>query len=85
MVYEGVAEFCAHPVITAVNTNSNSSNNLCFMFGIVLVFSLLDEVSFNFLQIRGKSRWFLYGYEIFGVKNRKRRDKKDYTKRETDF
>lgn len=46
------------------------------MFGIVLVFSLLDEVSFNFLQIRGKSRWFLYGYEIFGVKNRKRRDKK---------
>ncbi|KXT37415.1 hypothetical protein HMPREF2534_02474 [Bacteroides thetaiotaomicron] len=55
------------------------------MFGIVLVFSLLDEVSFNFLQIRGKSRWFLYGYEIFGVKNRKRRDKKDYTKRETDF
>ena len=45
----------------------------------------LDEVSFNFLQIRGKSRWFLYGYEIFGVKNRKRRDKKDYTKRETDF
>lgn len=26
-----------------------------------------------------------YGYEIFGVKNRKRRDKKDYTKRETDF
>jgi pullulanase/glycogen debranching enzyme len=55
------------------------------MFGTVLVFSLLDEVSFNFLQIRGKSRWFLYGYEIFGVKNRKRRDKKDYTKRETDF
>ena len=31
MVYEGVAEFCAHPVITAVNTNSNSSNSLCFM------------------------------------------------------
>lgn len=55
------------------------------MSGIVLVFSLLDEVSFKFLQRWGKSRWFLYGYEIFGVKNRKRRDKKDYTKRETDF
>lgn len=55
------------------------------MSGIVLVFSLLDEVSFKFLQIRGKSRWFLYCYEIFGVKIRERRDKKDYTKRETDF
>ena len=59
------------------------------MFGIVLVFSLLDEVSFNFLQIRGKSRWFLYGYENVPSERAgsgsKRRDKKDYTKRETDF
>ena len=78
-----LSHFISHPIQNL--QNQDKPDNLCFMFGIVLVFSLLDEVSFNFLQIRGKSRWFLYGYEIFGVKNRKRRDKKDYTKRETDF